>query len=62
MTIVAATKRPPDAGVAMLVWGGLLARLQVLEAARHDLREAAGAGPAPVEATDEPPDTSTSSP
>lgn len=46
----------------MLVWGGLLARLQMLEAARHDLREAAGAGPAPVEATDEPPYTSTSSP
>jgi hypothetical protein len=39
-----------DAGVAMLVWGGLLARLQALEAARHDLREAAGAGLAPVEA------------
>jgi len=42
-------------GIAMLVWVGLLARLQVLEAARHDLREAAGAGATPVEAADQPP-------
>src|SRR6266545_5373221 len=40
--------------VPLLVPVGHLARLQPLEAAGHDLREAPGAGATAVEATDQP--------